>query len=761
MLASLRGSLRRLDVREADDYDEREYAAAARGVVDAAGRLAANLQPSEVKLPVGVAAQIAEQLLCGVFDPLDEGQFAPEAQELLTLLSARVWPEIGISPQLHSALAMWVHFRQYTRSKEVPLLLAGSQLAQRVDLSVPSSSSLSVSSSSSDAYPAALLEALSKEASTLLSDYHSAFATTAEMQAMLGFLVAVETARGGRTTSSSTNNNDSSTFETVLFRCTRASVGAAFARRAAEVHTQVALEEDRTALLVTETIALLHLERSKYIPVLRKYQPASMAIIAAALHELFGAKMLSWLISVPMLTKSVADTIKASVHLEGELLSEVAANGGGGTAGMPALWSAMQRVSPLVQSWARTQVNNMHGWLDRMMTEEDWSPVVQSRGATCRSAVEILKMIDDAIATLFGMGLAVPVNVVRTLVEGLDAVLQKFCVVALSDLGGTADSLIPPAPPLTRFKKDLADSAVEERMGGSHGIKSVTSKVGAVLVTAWLPPVTADEQQRVLGVLYDVLVVKANSLHYIANSTANIESLIVDKWRAAQEEEGDYTSLGGGSSGSVPSTPGGWTVQPGFLNGALAAAKDSVEQILRFITLKLICGDLRTLIFKDLYSFDVAHARIHQILEDVDSALGMLCEMLNATLAPRMAGHVCKTLAAAVLHVVVDGGPNRLFYQHDAPLLFEDFENLKAMFYAEGAGLDPAAVTKLCAALEVALSAMAMDTQSLIALAKNTKKEPLRASVAGPGQAVLDPDVVLRVLCHRADYEASKYLKKE
>ena len=83
------------------------------------------------------------------------------------------------------------------------------------------------------------------------------------------------------------------------------------------------------------------------------------------------------------------------------------------------------------------------------------------------------------------------------------------------------------------------------------------------------------------------------------------------------------------------------------------------------------------------------------------------------------------------------------------------------MFYAEGAGLDPAAVTKLCAALEVALSAMAMDTQSLIALAKNTKKEPLRASVAGPGQAVLDPDVVLRVLCHRADYEASKYLKKE
>lgn len=736
LLASLRGSLRRMDVREADDYEEAEYFAAARGVEEATRRLAANFSGGGLTFPQGLSIQVAEMLLCGVFDSLDEGQFVPEAQELLSLLSSNVWPQLGISPQMNSALGIWVHFRQYMASKEISLLHAGVQLAQGATATAANSSAADA------AFTSGVLDALSAEASTALSDYHTSFANTGEMQVLLDFLRSIYGIQN------SMNNSDAGAFEGMLATCIKASVGAAFARRAAEVHNQVALEEDRTALLATETAALLHVERNEFVPTLRRYQPAAAAIAADTLHELYGAKLLTWLISVNYLTKSVAATIHASVDLESELMAEMAAHAGGAagtTQQLPPPWGAVQRITPLLHNWAQQQVSNMYGWLDRIMAEEDWSPVVQQRGATSRSAVEVLKVMDDAVDTLFGMGISVPASSVNALVDGMDAVLQKYCKMSLASVG-TADSLVPPAPPLTRFKKDLAEAAEVEAMGGSSGIKSVTNKVNAALVTSWLPSLTQEQQSRILGVTYDTLVVRANSMYYLATKTSDLEALVKEKWLAAQQEEAsaDAASFRGNN----------------LLHGAVANAAEGVDNILRFVTLKLVCGDLRSAIFKDLYAFHVEYSRIQPVLEEVDGALGMLCEMLDESLAPRMAGHVCKTLSAAVLHVLLDGGPNRLFTLQDMPVFLEDFEQLRAMFFAEGAGLDPTAVGKLCLPLENALYTMSLDTKALITALKKTKKQPLKAS-AGSGEGSLDPETVLRVLCHRADYEASKFLKKD
>lgn len=731
LLASLRGSLRRMDVREADDYEETEYFAAARGVEEATRRLAGNITGGGLTFPLGLSIQVAEMLLCGVFDSLDEGQFVPEAQELLGLLSSNVWPQLGISPQMNSALGIWVHFRQYVASKETSLLHAGVQLAQNAAATAANSSAADA------AFTSRVLDALTAEASTALSDYHTSFADIGEMQVLLEFLRSIHGIQNTK------NNKDAGAFEGMLATCIKTSVGAAFARRAAEVHDQVALEEDRTALLATETVALLHEERNKFVPTLRRYQPAAAAIAADTLHELYGAKMLTWLITVNYLTKSVAATIHASVGLESELMAEIAAHRGGtsGAIPVPPPWGAVQRITPLLHNWAQQQVTNMYGWLDRIMAEEDWSPVVQQRGATSRSAVEVLKVMDDAVDTLFGMGIAIPASAVNALVDGMDAVLQKYCKMSLASVG-SADSLVPLAPPLTRFKKDLADSAEAEAMGGSSGMKSVTNKVNAALVTSWLPAITQEQQSRILGVMYDTLVVRANSMYYLATKTSDLEALVKEKWHAAQQEEAsaDAASFRGSS----------------FLNGAVATAAEGVDSILRFITLKLVCGDLRSAIFKDLYAFHVENSRIQSVLEEVDGALGMLCEMLDEGLAPRMAGHVCKTLSAAVLHVLLDGGPNRLFTLQDMPALLEDFEQLRGMFFAEGAGLDPAAVGKLCLPLENALHTMSLDTKVLINTLKTTKKQPLKASANSA-----DPETVLRVLCHRADYEASKFLKKD
>ncbi|RMZ57126.1 hypothetical protein APUTEX25_002358, partial [Auxenochlorella protothecoides] len=120
-LARLRGALRRADVADADEYDEAEYAAATAAVVEAAGSVAACC---DAGWDFGwlLCASIADRLLRGTFDALSEAEYVAESDELVGLLRARVWPALGITPELHLALYAWVHFRQFVLSGEGRLL---------------------------------------------------------------------------------------------------------------------------------------------------------------------------------------------------------------------------------------------------------------------------------------------------------------------------------------------------------------------------------------------------------------------------------------------------------------------------------------------------------------------------------------------------------------------------------------------------------------------------------------------------------------
>lgn len=50
-------------------------------------------------------------------------------------------------------------------------------------------------------------------------------------------------------------------------------------------------------LLAASTGEILRTECSKYAPLLLPYQAGTRAVAARTLHELFGAKMLPWLIA--------------------------------------------------------------------------------------------------------------------------------------------------------------------------------------------------------------------------------------------------------------------------------------------------------------------------------------------------------------------------------------------------------------------------------------------------------------------------------
>jgi len=147
---------------------------------------------------------------------------------------------------------------------------------------------------------------------------------------------------------------------------------------------------------------------------------------------------------VTTLTKSVLATVRATLTLEDELLRET-----GKVDKKVESWGIMARVAPLLYTWAQGQLAMLQGWVGRILEGENWTAATQHRGAAGRSAVEVSKAAGDVLETLFDMDLAVPPGVVRCLVEGVDGVLQRYCEAAVREVG-SADSLVPPAPPLTR-----------------------------------------------------------------------------------------------------------------------------------------------------------------------------------------------------------------------------------------------------------------------------------------------------------------------
>lgn len=141
-------------------------------------------------------------------------------------------------------------------------------------------------------------------------------------------------------------------------------------------------------------------------------------VAARCLHELFGAQMLPWLIGVNGLTRAALEAVRASLELEDALVLEC-------REAPPPPWGTMERVSPLLYTWAQGQTGMLRSWLDRILAGEEWARVSKQRAGGSRSVVETIKIATETLEALFDMRLAVPAGVVRSLVEGVDGALAR------------------------------------------------------------------------------------------------------------------------------------------------------------------------------------------------------------------------------------------------------------------------------------------------------------------------------------------------
>ncbi|PRW45372.1 hypothetical protein C2E21_5977 [Chlorella sorokiniana] len=747
LLARLKGGLRRLDVRTADEYDDAEYAEAVEAVFAAAERLAKHCQTGWT-FPWGLRARLAELLLRGMFDTLDEGQYTEQRQELLSALQGSVWRELQIGPDVHNAVFAWVHYRQFAVSQELLLLEVSRQAIQQIK-AVPAlppadggSSPLLVTKEQADAaFPAEVVACISEAVCGTLSRYHAAVDNPRVMKGLVGVLDAAEAACGRR-----------EGLPALLEGCIAASVEAAFDASLAELSANVSAEEDLIMLLAASCAELYKQEATVYAPLLAPAQPAARVIAARSLHEVYGAKMLPWLIGVNGLTKSALEAIRASMALEELLLEECRES----PDAQIAPWGTMERLSPLLYTWAQGQITMLGGWMDRILASEDWTRVSKQRAHGSRSVVETIKIVTETLEALFNMRLAIPAGVVRCLTEGVDNALQKYCDFVRTQVG-SPDALIPPPPPLTRYKRELAVAAEEAAAAAANGVPAgqlskVKNKMADAFTPNWLPPLGAtEEERRVDGLSYDGLVVRLNSVQHLLDSLGGLERMVVDRWddgrpRSAKAREGAHAY--------------DWIA--GMFDGARRTAARTRDHLARFIAVKVVFGDLRDVIFERLYRFHVQVSRLELVLQEVDRLLGDICGRVHDALPPRLGRAVCAALASAVQSVLLDGGPYRLFTPQDVDLLEADLAQMRAMFYADGDGISLEEVDALCRPLSDVVDAMQLDTGLVIQNLKQAQASGGRGAPSPRGTpAAMNPDVLLRILCHRADHAASKFLKKD
>ncbi|RVX09140.1 hypothetical protein CK203_013912 [Vitis vinifera] len=178
---------------------------------------------------------------------------------------------------------------------------------------------------------------------------------------------------------------------------------------------------------------------------------------------------------------------------------------------------------------------------------------------------------------------------------------------------------------------------------------------------------------------------------------------------------------------------------------------------------KVVFWDLRDSFLFRLYRGNVEDARLDSILPHVDTVLDQICDLIDDALRDLVVLSICKAALEAFVWVLLDGGPSRAFSDSDIPMMEDDLNMLKDLFVADGEGLPRSLVQKKAEFAEQILSLFALQTGTVIQMLM-TASEHISTGLDSRKHGRLclgDAQTLVRVLCHKKDREASKFLKRQ
>jgi len=199
-----------------------------------------------------------------------------------------------------------------------------------------------------------------------------------------------------------------------------------------------------------------------------------------------------------------------------------------------------------------------------------------------------------------------------------------------------------------------------------------------------------------------------------------------------------------------------------------SACQEGIQQLCEATGYRLIFHDLFHVLFDNVYVGEVATTRIDTFLSKLDSYLKTISTCIHDRLQSRLVTSIMKASFDGFLLILLGGGPYRAFSLRDSQILLEDFKAMKDLFLADGEGIPEDLVEKAATQVMDVLPLFYVDTESLIERYKHMIEEIYGSSARTKPPVppttrkwnASEPNTVLRVLCHRNDVIASKFLKK-
>ncbi|CAN1332961.1 Protein unc-13 homolog [Linum perenne] len=665
-------------------------------------------------------ARIYQNLLLGLFDVLEEGQLIEEAGELLPYINL-TWPTLGITQRIHNALYSWTLFQQFLSTGNT-LLLENVVVELQKVLSADEENWLEQEYINSLACSRQhegkrlklnlvqdIVLSISMSCDSKLQDYHlnfqeqpSSFKFMVNLLAMVGVPICKDSGELKFAKLSSSNKSAARKLKSYV----KGSTGAA-CRRVRFVESKIYHEskvEKRhpLALLADGLKSIAEKESKVFSPVLSHYCHDALIISVVSLHQFFGEKLKPFLAGVSSFSEDVQYILSAADQLD-YYLTQLYKSASEANASNHNLTQVLEHYriaevsKPLIIDWVISQHDHILEWTGRAFDLEDWEPLSLHKKQGA-SAVEVFRIIEEAVDQFFGFNLPLDITHLQALLSIIFHSLDSYLQKLLSQLV-PKNHLYPPIPPLTRY----------------------TESVMPVIKRKLSECVLADEN---LGSNLDELTVpklcvRLNTLQYICKQTSALEDGIRKSWAAVRPSQNHRA--------------------------------------------RVIFWDLRQKFLLGLYHGDVGSSRLESFLPQIDNVLDEICRLIDSTLRDTVVLSVCRASLEGFVWVMLNGGPSRAFSDSDVVMMDEDFNVLKEFFIASGEGLPRSVVDREAKYAEQILGLFSLQTETLIQKLMNASEHiSLRVDIHQQrNHTPSDAQTLVRVLCHKKDREASKFLKRQ
>ncbi|KAK5832828.1 protein unc-13 homolog [Gossypium arboreum] len=681
--------------------------------------------------------RLYEKLLVSVFDVLDEGKLTEEVEEILELLKS-TWRVLGITETIHYTCYAWILFRQYVITSEQGILRHAIDQLKKIPLKEQRGpqerlhlKSLHVrvdgeEGSRDVSFLQSFLSPIQKWADKQLGDYHLNFAEGSMIMediVTVAMIVRRLLLEESDIPVQSSTVSDRDQIELYI----SSSVKNSFARILQAVDKSDTMDEHPLALLAEEVKKLLKKDSTMFMPILCRRHPHATIVSASLLHKFYGNKLKPFVDSAEHLTEDVVSVFPAADNLEQYILDLIKSACEGENVEIH-----FRKLNPyqiesvsgtVVMRWINSQLGRIVGWVERTLQQERWDPISpQQRHGS--SIVEVYRIVEETVDQFFGIKVPMRLTELNALFRGIDNAFQVYANHIVDNLA-SKDDLIPPLPVLTRYRREA-------------GIKAFVKKE---LFDSRLP-----DQRRSINInvlTTPTLCVQLNTLYYAINQLNKLEDSIWEHWTRKMPIEKIYIrkSMDDKSKSST---------QKGTFDGSRKDINAAIDRIREFTGTKIIFWDLREPFIENLYKPSVSQSRLEAVIEPLDVELNQLCDIIVEPLRDRVVTSLLQASLEGLLRVLLDGGPSRVFYPTDAKLLEEDLEILKEFFISGGDGLPRGVVENQVARVRLVVKLHGLETRELV--------EDLRSS---GGKLGADNQTLLRILCHRADSEASQFVKKQ